>query len=635
MASRAPRKPVALPYPNCLFAKWIEEWRDQAKREGKNARFGYEKALKSLKKYPLPLHNGQEAKGVISYIGDRLANMLDSSLAKHCAGTGREVQQQDADGRGEGAKGKKRKKKNDVEDGGASSKKAKSQPKQKKKKEYLPEYRSGPYALLVSLFRAAQEENYKGFMTKKELSCTAQQYADASFTVPKPDSNYTAWASMSSLLRKGFVQKYSCPAKFSLTENGSVLAAKLNQFQLDMESEEEEDGQLSSQPALAENSQSDDDSEEEKDEVKEAYQDIRPGPSKAANFIVIDNSSSDSDEVVLLKDEKGKKTSLNTVVTIESSDSESGEIAALSSCITSSNTQPTANSLDILQPGQYEIVLCIDHCEASATERRVQILQELRKNGINCDIRRLNVGDYIWIAKERMSPVPGQVALPDGQELVLDYIVERKRFDDLGKSIIDGRFHEQKARLHECGCSEVIYLIERCHFRKALLGLPEASVNQAIINTQVRDKFMIRRTTDFAETVTYLTLMTRMICDILKGKGLTVCPKEELGMHVGEPKTALMSFKEFNKASLKSKPMTVKDIFLKQLVAINGMSAEKAFAITDFFSTPALLWDAYGQLPSDDEKSHMLAGIRHGRDQRRIGPKLSEQIFKYYCRKLD
>jgi len=29
-------------------------------------------------------------------------------------------------------------------------------------------------------------------------------------------------------------------------------------------------------------------------------------------------------------------------------------------------------------------------------------------------------------------------------ELVLDYIVERKRMDDLADSIVDGRFREQK-----------------------------------------------------------------------------------------------------------------------------------------------------------------------------------------------
>ncbi|KXJ05086.1 Crossover junction endonuclease MUS81, partial [Exaiptasia diaphana] len=41
-----------------------------------------------------------------------------------------------------------------------------------------------------------------------------------------------------------------------------------------------------------------------------------------------------------------------------------------------------------------------------------------------------------------------QLTLPEGKELVLDYIVERKRMDDLNSSICDGRFREQKCRLH-------------------------------------------------------------------------------------------------------------------------------------------------------------------------------------------
>ena len=38
----------------------------------------------------------------------------------------------------------------------------------------------------------------------------------------------------------------------------------------------------------------------------------------------------------------------------------------------------------------------------------------------------------------------GQICKPQGRELVLDYIVERKRMDDLVSSTIDGRFREQK-----------------------------------------------------------------------------------------------------------------------------------------------------------------------------------------------
>lgn len=57
----------------------------------------------------------------------------------------------------------------------------------------------------------------------------------------------------------------------------------------------------------------------------------------------------------------------------------------------------------------------------------------LEKNGILVQVRKLSVGDYIWICQNS-----------EGEELVLPYVIERKRFDDFSKSISDGRFHEQK-----------------------------------------------------------------------------------------------------------------------------------------------------------------------------------------------
>lgn len=57
----------------------------------------------------------------------------------------------------------------------------------------------------------------------------------------------------------------------------------------------------------------------------------------------------------------------------------------------------------------------------------------LKSRNVNFKIRHLSVGDFIWIARN-----------DQGQELVLPYVVERKRMDDLASSIKDGRFHEQK-----------------------------------------------------------------------------------------------------------------------------------------------------------------------------------------------
>ena len=47
---------------NPLFIQWLEEWRDEAQKAGKKTVYTYSKALNSVKKYPLPLNSGKEAK---------------------------------------------------------------------------------------------------------------------------------------------------------------------------------------------------------------------------------------------------------------------------------------------------------------------------------------------------------------------------------------------------------------------------------------------------------------------------------------------------------------------------------------------------------------------------------------------
>lgn len=62
-----------------------------------------------------------------------------------------------------------------------------------------------------------------------------------------------------------------------------------------------------------------------------------------------------------------------------------------------------------------------------------KITSELSALNVVFEMRRLSVGDFAWICRDK-----------NGRELMLPYILERKRLDDLSGSIQDGRFHEQK-----------------------------------------------------------------------------------------------------------------------------------------------------------------------------------------------
>lgn len=70
--------------PNPLFVRWLTEWRDEAASRGRRTRFVFQKALRSLRRYPMPLQSGREAK-ILQHFGDGLCRMLDERLRRHLA----------------------------------------------------------------------------------------------------------------------------------------------------------------------------------------------------------------------------------------------------------------------------------------------------------------------------------------------------------------------------------------------------------------------------------------------------------------------------------------------------------------------------------------------------------------------
>eukprot|EP01091_Cochliopodium_minus_P012721 TRINITY_DN3923_c0_g1_i1.p1 TRINITY_DN3923_c0_g1~~TRINITY_DN3923_c0_g1_i1.p1 ORF type:complete len:535 (-),score=159.48 TRINITY_DN3923_c0_g1_i1:20-1624(-) len=68
---------------NLLFIRYLQKLIIQAQNDGKNsAANNYKKALNSIKKYPLPLRSGLEAKNLVG-VGDLIANKLESLLQSY------------------------------------------------------------------------------------------------------------------------------------------------------------------------------------------------------------------------------------------------------------------------------------------------------------------------------------------------------------------------------------------------------------------------------------------------------------------------------------------------------------------------------------------------------------------------
>ncbi|XP_072232217.1 crossover junction endonuclease MUS81 [Leuresthes tenuis] len=606
---RLGRKRALPSCPNPLFLKWLTELRDEAKDKGLKIQYTYQKAISSLTKYPLPLRNAKEAK-ILQNFGDGICKILDEKLQRYYRENGsntsihRLPKGAPPPGRTDYSNNlAPSRKKNAAGDEG----KERGGVGKRKKRQYVPQKRSGGYAVLLTLYRQTQIPDSKGFMFKLELQTEAQHLCDKSFTVPDLGSKYTAWSSVSTLIQKNLVIKTHNPARFSLTEEGLALAEKLASTEQETKGGAKGDGEEV-------RSQGEELEEEEEEEV-----------------VVVDlTESGDEDE------EKEDSNSLAKRVTQPMNDE-----GRKCSSANPQNSQATGKKLneECLLPGNYEIILCVDFIETTggSHHRKQELVKELQRNGVHFDIRKLNVGDFLWVAREKVAPLPGQLRAPAGKELVLDYIIERKRMDDLCGSIIDGRFREQKFRLKRCGLRRPIYLVEGSAAAASHLSLPETTLQQAIVNTQVVDGFFVKRVQDVRESAAYLTVMTRYLTKLYQNC-LLICRSRELEgdgwsdtEEGGSPSCSLMSFAEFNYGAVKNKCQTVREVFARQLMQISGLSGDKATAILEQYSTPHSLLTAYERCANEAEKEKLLSCIRYGKLKRNVGPALSRTVYQLYC----
>ncbi|NIG61210.1 crossover junction endonuclease MUS81 [Pontoporia blainvillei] len=228
-----------------------------------------------------------------------------------------------------------------------------------------------------------------------------------------------------------------------------------------------------------------------------------------------------------------------------------------------------------LGPGEYRVLLCVDVGETKGGGPRPEMLRELQRLHVTHTVRKLHVGDFVWVAQETS---PRDPARP--RELVLDHIVERKRLDDLCSSIIDGRFREQKFRLKRCGLGRRVYLVEE-HGSVRNLSLPEGTLLQAVTNTQVIDGFFVKRTADIKESAAYLALLTKGLQRLYQGHTLHSRPwgtpgdPESRAGPSPNPLCSLLTFNDFNAGAIKNKAQSVREVFARQLMQESGASSEQ------------------------------------------------------------
>eukprot|EP00897_Mesotaenium_endlicherianum_P002751 jgi/Mesen1/2503/ME000159S01625 len=242
----------------------------------------------------------------------------------------------------------------------------------------------------------------------------------------------------------------------------------------------------------------------------------------------------------------------------------------------------------------YDVVLLVDHREQfqHTTRDRTsldQVVEKLRvTHSLTVEVRSLPVGDVMWLARHRHTR----------QEYVLDYVLERKRVDDLWASIKEKRFKDQKLRMLKSGLRHVA------------------------LHTEVEDGINVLRTEGVGPTVAMYAQLTAAIKSRYASR-----PLGTLGSASAEaPPPVSMTFEQYKGRCQASTVETVQDIFASMLLQVKNVTEDVALAIVGRYPTLASLTKAYQKLEGDVvAQQNLLVGV--GINDKKISETISKRIF--------
>ncbi|KAI3955055.1 hypothetical protein MKW98_005058, partial [Papaver atlanticum] len=402
----------------------------------------------------------------------------------------------------------------DEEEEGSSQKGKKS----KGKRRYLPQKNSVAYALLITLYKGTLNGN--AYMKKQELIDATEASGLSRVPImpergkgkPMQGGNsgnqwYTGWSCMGGLITKGLVIKSSNPAKYMLTQEG-VKAAQECLSKTTPFSDEEVTLDSSSQESQQKS--------------------VTLGVARVPDFSCRVDSAPSSSALQACSSSKSF-----------SFDGLGGNMSSL--------MMPPLKFGEKFQD-VYNVILILDDRENFTKNnnwaRSKKIIQNVSSEfKIQVEVRRLPVGDAIWIAQDKHLE----------NEFVLDFIVERKEVDDLRMSIRDSRYKDQKLRILRCGIKKLIYLVEG---DPNFIEAAEA-IKTACFTTEILEGFDVHRTANGPETLRKYGYLTRAIAHYYREK-----TRDDTAKNSG----TCPSYSEFIKKCEDLEKVTVSDLFGTQLM---------------------------------------------------------------------
>ena len=209
------------------------------------------------------------------------------------------------------------------------------------------------------------------------------------------------------------------------------------------------------------------------------------------------------------------------------------------------------------------IYLIVDLREKGAGNENfcVEILNKLQ-SPIPIEEKNLSLGDFTWIYKDQL----------DGEEYMLDFIIERKTLNDLSASILDGRYNEQKYRLKNSPYKNIYYLFEGTELNTH----NNSNISKDAINTAINNTINIHDIKFYRSLSTKDTVNKLIEIDSNIRKNFTFL-KDINGKKI--------TYKKYVEIFAKTKNSTVEEIFLRQLRCFEHCGKKCVEILSNCFQT--------------------------------------------------
>ncbi|XP_039850711.1 crossover junction endonuclease MUS81-like isoform X3 [Panicum virgatum] len=463
-------------------------------------------------------------------------------------------------------------------------------------KRYLPGKNTAAYAILITLHRAKIKG--KEFMMKQELIDAAEASGLSRDAIGPNKSKakqsfgkdwYTGWSCMKTLMSKGLVIKRHNPAEYLLTGEGESTARDcLSRSGLDD----------SAGPLMITNAHNA--SAASQVQTTNICR-FRDNVTRKNNFSCLNSFCR---RAIPIPDQK-----ISNLITVMKKSFAAIQIQK--NLIEKTFFSMARDQLQIVDSQIIQFLFLLYHPKEYLRgnflvqwSRSRKVADNIRSQiHVPVEIRKLPVGDGIWIARHRK----------DHTEYVLDFIVERKEVLDLDGSIADNRYRDQKLRLKRCGLRKLIYLVEGDPNHP---DAPER-IKTACFTTEILDGFDVQRTSGFADTqrrYCYLTLSIIKYYDAnfsIYAKTSRVCP----------------TYDEFKRKCCDLEKTTVSEIFALQLMQVPQVTEEAALAVIELYPTPFFLAQAYSTLDGDTHAQEEMLKNK----SKKVNGGASRNIFELFC----